>query len=202
MSSTSPWFSATASFTKSVEIINQIPNGKLNKLLNRVISKIHLRDERAFTPEEEDKLQGAFGMSAEDLDCVLTAISFIFEQAVYHHAKPNVFKQQLLNVNFAEEQSDCFVQNWLENALEINQVFRKRSVAPKQLENVNWELRLQTASANQLKMKEPTGILELSLAQADSEEQQKLLMQFSHEQLFNFFKQLETIQSKLDMLSN
>ena len=200
MSSTH-WFSVTSSIHKTVELINQIHSSKLNKLLSRVILKIHSKDEKSFTAEEEEKLQVAFNLTSNALESVLDTISFIFEQAAYHNAKPNILRQQLQQVELDEEQIECFVNIWVDHGTNVNELLRKRSLAPKQLENVNWELRLQTASADQSKLRIPSGILELCLSQSDSEKKDKLLMEFSHEELFKLFKQLETIQTQLDTLN-
>lgn len=42
-----------------------------------------VQEERTFSDEEEEKLQGAFGISSKDLDLVLQTLEFILQQVPY-----------------------------------------------------------------------------------------------------------------------
>jgi len=78
---------------------------------------------------------------------------------------------------------------------------KQRSLAPKQLEAVNWRLNLQMAQSNMTKMKLPNAMFELSLASGSQGVKEQVHLEFTHEELYAFYNQLETIQSQLDSLS-
>jgi len=67
------------------------------------------QDERAFSAEEEEKLQAALQLEAKDLELVLDTTSFILQQAAYHLAKPSVLGQHLQNIGLEEDKvHSCF----------------------------------------------------------------------------------------------
>lgn len=62
-----------------------------------------VQDERPFSAEEEEKLQGALGLEAKDLELVIDTTTFIFQQAAYHMAKPAQLKTHLTNITLDED---------------------------------------------------------------------------------------------------
>ena len=61
-----------------------------------------MQNEKAFTEEEEEKLQVAFDLTSKNLENILDTISFILEQAAYHNAKPNTLSRQLQGLELTE----------------------------------------------------------------------------------------------------
>jgi len=57
-------FTASANIKKAVTLINNLDVSKFHLLLSRILQKLHLKEERTFSDEEEEKLQGAFDISA------------------------------------------------------------------------------------------------------------------------------------------
>jgi len=174
---------------------------KALRLLIRVAQNLHKKNEKAFTDEEEEKLCSAFNLTSRDVENILDTISFVLEQAAYHSAKLNTLRKQLAGIGFTEEKVECFAKVWEENGSFIVEQYRKRTFAPKQLDTVNWELRLQTAQSNKTKMKMPSAIIELGLLAPDSKDTEKVLYEFNHDQLFELFTKLETVQKQLDGLN-
>ncbi|XP_057309409.1 COMM domain-containing protein 10-like [Hydractinia symbiolongicarpus] len=199
--STTKWFSVTTSIRNAVHLINELEDAKMDRLLVRIIQKLHLKNESPFSEEEEKKLQAAFNMSGKQISSVLDTISYILEQSAYHVAKPNVLSQQLQTLELQEQKIQRFVNIWKEHGQSVIELFRKRSLAPKQLDTVNWQLRLQTAQASQTKVTIPSTIFELGLNRPDNEEKEKLQFEFTHEELYKFFQQLEDVQASLDSLN-
>lgn len=56
-----------------------------------------------FTPEEEEKLEGALQLDSKELELVIDTTTFILQQAAYHLAKPSVLKTQLAALGLGEE---------------------------------------------------------------------------------------------------
>lgn len=56
-----------------------------------------------FTPDEEERLQGALQLEAKDLELVIDTTTFILQQAAYHLVKPSVFMPQLAALGLEEE---------------------------------------------------------------------------------------------------
>ncbi|XP_046574221.1 COMM domain-containing protein 10-like [Haliotis rubra] len=194
-------FTATASIKKAVGIINDLASSKFPLLLNRILQKLHLKDERTFSEEEEEKLQSTFELSAPDLELVLETLEFILQQAAYHTAKPAVLTSQLQQLEIDDDKVQAIVEKWTSCAKETVQKLRERTLVPKQLEAVNWRLNLQMAQSNKTKLKSPNALFELKVGDEATEEKEKIRIEFSHDELYKFYSQLEVIQKQLDGLS-
>lgn len=192
-------FQATASVKRAVTLINAMDQNKFPRLLSRVIQKLHLKDERAFSAEEEQKLQIALELDIKDLDLVLDTTAFILEQAAYHLAKPAVLGQQLKEVGLDEDKVTVFIQGWTTYGKGVVEKLRSRTFYPKQLEKVNWQMGLQMAQAASTKMKVPNALFELVVR--NKEQTDNILLDFTHEELYKFYQQLELVQTQLDSLS-
>jgi len=68
-----------------------------------------------------------------------------------------------------------------------------------QLEDVRWSLNLQTASDAQAKQVIPKAVFQFGL-KTDENTCDNVTIGFTHKELYEFYKQLETIQSQLDEL--
>ncbi|XP_075397533.1 COMM domain-containing protein 10 [Tenrec ecaudatus] len=191
----------TPSMKKAVSLINAMDMGRFPRLLTRILQKLHLKTESSFSEEEEEKLQAAFSLEKQDLHLVLETISFILEQAVYHNVKPAALQQQLENIHLRQDKADAFVSTWSTMGQEAVEKFRQRILAPHKLETVEWQLNLQMAHSAQAKLKSPQAVLQLGVRNEDSKSLQKVLMEFSHKELFEFYNKLETIQAQLDSLT-
>uniref|UniRef100_A0A803KC76 COMM domain-containing 10 n=1 Tax=Xenopus tropicalis TaxID=8364 RepID=A0A803KC76_XENTR len=158
----------TASIKHAVSIINSMDMGKFPRLLSRIFQKLHLKAERSFSEEEEEKLQAAFALDKQDLNLVLETISFILEQAVYHNLKATVLRQQLENIHLEQSKVEAFVNAWEISGQDTVEKFRQRILAPKKLETTAWQLNLQMAQSTQAKMKSPQAVIELGVSSEDT----------------------------------
>ncbi|XP_054714281.1 COMM domain-containing protein 10-like [Uloborus diversus] len=193
----SQMFIKNAKIQKAVVLINKLENSKFPLLLTRILQKLYSKDE-VFNKEESAKLEISLSVDQDQLKLILQTLTFIFQQAAYHTAKPSVLTQQLQQIDINEEKTSSIVQTWVIHAKSITEKLKKTSLASKQLTDVNWEIHLQLAQSSVSKLKTPVGLIELNLK--SDEENEKLAMEFSHEELYAFYDQLETIQSQLDAL--
>ncbi|XP_069818784.1 COMM domain-containing protein 10 isoform X1 [Dendropsophus ebraccatus] len=197
---------------QAVSIINDMDTGKFPRLLSRIVQKLHLKAEQSFNEEEEEKLQAAFSLEKQSLKLVLETISFILEQAVYHNLKTPVFRQQLENIHLEASKTEAFASVWENAGQETVEKFRQRTLTPKKLETTAWQLNLQMAQSTQAKMKSPKAVLELGVSTEDTKiptnaeaiaphNLEKIFVEFSHQELLEFYNKLETIQAQLDSLT-
>ncbi|XP_029427017.1 COMM domain-containing protein 10 isoform X4 [Rhinatrema bivittatum] len=156
------------SIKQAVSLMNAIDPGLFPRLLSRILQKLHLKAERSFSEEEEEKLQAAFSLEKRDLQLLLETIAFILEQAVYQNVKPLALQQQLENIHLNADKAEAFASVWAAAGQETVEKFRQRSLAPKKLETTSWQLNLQMAQSTQAKMKSPRAVLELGISNEDS----------------------------------
>ncbi|ESO92570.1 hypothetical protein LOTGIDRAFT_190525 [Lottia gigantea] len=193
-------FTNTPSIQKAVSLINNLDNSKVSLLLSRILSKLYVSESRPFSEEEESKLQGALDVSGDDLGLILETLEFFVQQAAYHSAKPQVLASQLKGLEINEDKVDCIVEVWSNGAYEVINRLKSKGLAPKVLEDINWRLNLQLAQSSKVKLKAPNTLIELALKSEDSEQKERIRLDFSHEELYEFYQQLETIQKQLDTL--
>ncbi|PSN49821.1 hypothetical protein C0J52_01378 [Blattella germanica] len=159
--------------------------------------------EKAFSTEEEEKLQISLGLEEQDLKLLLETVTFILEQAAYYVTKPAVLQRHLLDtLKFNEDKTEAFINIWLTSAKGIIEHLRQRSLFPSQLEDVSWSLNLQTASEAQTKQVMPKAVFQFGLKTDDDTENNhdNVTIEFTHDELYKFYKHLETIQNQLDNL--
>ncbi|XP_066500617.1 COMM domain-containing protein 10 [Hoplias malabaricus] len=192
----------TQSIKEAVTHINAIDANKFSRLLSRILQKLHLKEERSFSEDEEQKLQTALALEKQALHLVLETTSFILEQAVYHNIKLASFKQQLENIHVAPDKAEAFCQAWSAAGPDVVEKIRQRIFAPKKLEHIGWQLNLQMGQSSQAKLKSPHAVLDLGVREEDkSEHLQNVFVEFSHQELLEFYNKLETIQAQLDSLT-
>ncbi|XP_038660975.1 COMM domain-containing protein 10 isoform X1 [Scyliorhinus canicula] len=191
----------TQSIKQAVMLINGIDAGKFPRLLSRILQKLHLKDEDSFNNEEKEKLQVALHLEKQDLCLVLETVSFILEQAAYYNMKPAALQQQLENIHLSQEKAEAFCQAWTNMGQDIVEKLRQSTFAPKKLEKIGFCLNLEMGHSTQAKMKSPHAILELGVNSEDSENAEKVLLEFNHEELLEFYNKLEIMQTQLDALT-
>ncbi|XP_020793604.1 COMM domain-containing protein 10 [Boleophthalmus pectinirostris] len=191
----------TQSIKEAVRFINSIDVNKFSRLISRIIQRLHLKGERTFSEEEEQKLESALSLDKQALSLVLETSAFILEQAVYHNVKPASLQQQLESVNLNQDKAEVFAQTWASAGPELVEKLKHNIFAPKKLEYVGWQLNLLMAQSSQSKMKSPSAVLQLGLRSEDSEAQENVFVEFNHQELLEFYNKLETVQGQLDSLT-
>lgn len=191
----------TQSIKEAVTHINTIDVIKFSRLISRIIQKLHLKGERTFSEEEEQKLQAALSLDKQALSLVLETSAFILEQAVYHNVKPASLQQQLEAVHLNPDKAEVFSQIWATAGPELVEKLKHNIFAPRKLEYVGWQLNLQMAQSSQARLKSPSAVLQLGLRNEDSEVQENVFVEFNHQELLEFYNKLEIIQDQLDSLT-
>lgn len=108
--------------------------------------------------------------------------------------------QQLLSLDVNEDKVNIIVEAWTTHAKNVLQKLGQRTLAPNQLSDINWRLNLEMANMGRSKMKLPNAMFELKVTQEDMQQKEKIHLEFSHDELYAFYNQLETIQRQIDNL--
>jgi len=185
-------FTLTPRFKAAIDLINGIEVKKLPTLLRRIVAKLHLKDEKPFTVEEEEQLRDVFNITANDVDAVLDATSFIFEQAAYYSIGAQEFASQLQKINLEQTHLEIFAKLWEQERVTVLQNLRDHSIVPKQLNSISWRLHLEMAQSDLTRVKTPLSIFEFNLKDTDSTinakaKENTFHVEFTHEELYKFF---------------
>ena len=101
-------FKISSRFISTASSINVINVDKFSKLLIRIIQKLHIRDERLFTIEEENQLKSVFNVTDETLRLIIDACCYIFEQAAFSGIGPEPLYETLLAAGIDEQHSKVY----------------------------------------------------------------------------------------------
>ncbi|ELU02871.1 hypothetical protein CAPTEDRAFT_180424 [Capitella teleta] len=194
-------FTITPSIQRAVVVINRVPSSKFPLLLSRILQKLHLKDERTFSEDEEDRLQSALALSDDELQLVLETCEFFLHQAAYHAAKPTVLSQQLSKLSLDEDKVEAIVDAWQSGAKQVIEQLRQQQMLPKRLDDIHWALSLEMATKQESRLKEANACLQLTLRDDQTRSLDKVSLEMNHEELYDFYNQLETIQTQIDSLS-
>jgi len=206
-------FGTNERFKSAVALINSVPPEKFPLVLQRIIQRLHIKNEPPFSEAEQTQLLNVLKLQSSELQTVLDSCSFIYEQAAYYGLAPDILSLHLEKVGIATAKIMAFDKAWREGARELITQLRKKSLVPHQLETVNWRLHIQMGQSTLSRLHEPAAILDFGLSnatpatskleatdQSDASQGDHFAVELSHEQLYDFFTKLETIQEQLDNL--
>ncbi|XP_060233284.1 COMM domain-containing protein 10 isoform X2 [Meriones unguiculatus] len=103
--------------------------------------------------------------------------------------------------SFSEEEEEKLQAAFSLEKQELHLVLETIAFVLEQLETVGWQLNLQMAHSAQAKLQSPQALLQLGVSKEDSKDLEKVLVEFNHKELFDFYNKLETIQAQLDSLT-
>jgi len=181
-------------------MVKKLDATKFPSLIQRIIQKIGIKDEKPFSSQEMEKLQEIFGITENDLNLVLDSCALIFERAAYFALSSPRFGKELEAIGFEEAQISPFLKVWEAEKERVLIKLREKTVVPDVVDSVGWRLHLKLAQNGGKEFKEPRAIFEIGIKNTDDKENKKLQVEFDHQELFKFFNDLEVIQDQLDNL--
>lgn len=195
----SSWITVTPCLQQGLKIASRIDCGKFRLLVNRICQNLQsLSNTKAFSEEEEEKLLISLELNKEELTFLLDAVTLIYKQAVFHIIKPTALESVLRDTfNLDNDRTFIFVNSWINYGKGIVESFRKRSIFPTQIKDINWCLNIQSSSSTISNDASPMALFQLDfMGDRDS----KLTIEFDKKSLTDLYANLEKIQSQLDAL--
>jgi hypothetical protein len=104
-------FKSTNKFQSAIEIINETENEKYGKLLIRIIEKLQ-KNENIVNEEETEQLSNFFEISKSQLNLLIEASIYVFEQSLYYSIDPDKLYEQLLQISISEDKTQVICKIW------------------------------------------------------------------------------------------
>eukprot|EP01125_Pyxidicula_operculata_P020639 TRINITY_DN7668_c0_g1_i1.p1 TRINITY_DN7668_c0_g1~~TRINITY_DN7668_c0_g1_i1.p1 ORF type:complete len:180 (-),score=43.46 TRINITY_DN7668_c0_g1_i1:175-714(-) len=125
------------------------------------------------------------------------------------HISERAAQQQASIEKVVGELQQLIDEDKLKNILRYYQLFSQKllkkldrsPVVPLHLDDVSWRLHLRLSDDRLSKLLSPTALFQFKLTGPDGTLKDNHLLEFDHENLYDFFNQLEDIQEQLDALS-
>ena len=206
-------FKFAKQFTIAAHSCNKVPVEKFPLLLNRVLSKLHVKGLKLFSDDEHQQLQNLFNLSSNELNLVLDGCCFIFEQAAFTSTGPETLYGVLLEAGFDQKHSKVIGKLWAEEAPKFLEKLKNRTLGAATLVDTDYHLNLTLGINDLTRLQEPSAIFEFSVTDPDKEPAQfetendinqnidKVSVEFAHGELYAFFENLEKIQAQLDAMA-
>eukprot|EP00009_Paramoeba_aestuarina_P004110 CAMPEP_0201521024 /NCGR_PEP_ID=MMETSP0161_2-20130828/13841_1 /ASSEMBLY_ACC=CAM_ASM_000251 /TAXON_ID=180227 /ORGANISM="Neoparamoeba aestuarina, Strain SoJaBio B1-5/56/2" /LENGTH=200 /DNA_ID=CAMNT_0047919579 /DNA_START=58 /DNA_END=660 /DNA_ORIENTATION=+ len=200
MADNAPLFTLSHKFASAVLLINKVDPKRLSLILNRLIGKLKDQKSEAFSKEEEERLMEVLSLSGAELKDLMDISSFIFEQAAYVQLSLAQLKEQLTKANIADQQNLAFLRAWESHGRDLINSLKNKSVVPQKLTDSHWRLHLQTGQTSLARVKAPTAIFQFDLTD-DAGKNDSFVCEFTRDDLYSFFADLEKVQDQLDQLA-
>ncbi|KAI6660890.1 hypothetical protein LOD99_13614 [Oopsacas minuta] len=197
-------FQETEILMSAVSTFNKVDPSKFPLLLSRVLQRYHVDEyKNIFSTEEMVKLEASLSLEKMELELLLDGIKFVVDKAAYFVLKPASLSKELMDIGLEEERATAFSQGWGNLGKALIERLKKRAFFPIQLEDINWRLNLQLGQSFQSRQKIPKAIFQLELSDESKpvEEREQVTVEFSREELYRLYDELEKIQDQLDSLT-
>mmetsp|Transcript_17559 Transcript_17559/g.19756 ORF Transcript_17559/g.19756 Transcript_17559/m.19756 type:complete len:204 (+) Transcript_17559:36-647(+) len=198
-------FHQTKRFKEATDLINKIAAKKLPLLASRILDNLSRKENgQVFSEKEQTKVLKLFSIAPLELDTIMDASSYIFEQAAYHNLNAQKLAGHLAAAGVAQPQAQAFGVAWDERREAFLTKLRNHTLgAPLVLNSVDWRLQLTMGQQTLTKTKDINTIINFGIGSADAEakEGEDLTVEMDHDALLNFYNSMEKIQSQLDAMS-
>lgn len=194
-------------FKAAIELYNKLDPKQLGKIANTIVQRLNVKTgQPPFSDAELEQLKATFNIQNEELDIVIACCGYIWDQAAFYNLSSEALSTQLTQHHLDESIATIFAYIWKNNRSQfIQQLHSKPFGTPMILDDIHWKLQLTTSSQHLSKTKQLNTLMTLSLVNAndydDEQKKDELQLEFTNEQLIEFFKQLETVQQQLDRIS-
>lgn len=172
-----------------------IDPAKFPLLLSRIYNAKDI--EQPFSQEEIQKLEKSLNLQNDDLRIMIDTLVTIIKRSHCVLMKPTVLQDELTEkLHFDSNKTETFVKFWTENTKPDFDDIQNR----KKLQNISWELNLQTASDCDLKETIPTSLIQLEVKNSE-DKLENITFEMNEEQLLEMYNQVESIQNYLDSIN-
>jgi len=137
----------------------------------------------------------------------------VLPKAAYHTIRPGALPEVLAESGLDEAHAQVLAEVWQRRASELIAKLKENSMGgPLTLRSSQYRLHLVIGDGNLTQLQDPSAIFEFELSGSSAgrssnsaflggPEAERLALEFSHQELYNFFSKLDRIQGQLDALS-
>ena len=212
--------------------MNRVPEAKFPLLVKKIVAHqlaqathAKARGAAVFTEDEEAKLCEALGgaLDAPALRTVVQCCAYVLGVAG-HRGTPGAALAEELRARCGLDAplAEAFGAVWAKKRAALGAALARRSLGgPKVLRAVGWDVQVAMAQRDAAHQTDTRATFELTLADADAapaeatgggalvggaappaKGEEKVLLEFSHEELYALFGQIERVQEQLDTLAD
>lgn len=180
----------------SLKLVEKIPPQQFVQLLRRLAISLNDREKTPFSDDEVTFLIEHFNFTPSSLDEMLSGCQYLLQQSACFSFTSDKLKQYIFDLGLGDEHIKCFCNVWLSEGEKIIESFKNRTISDYSLDSTKWTLNIGAYNKKDGYNRSTNAVLNLSVA-----DKEPILVQFNHEQLTQFYKQIENIQQEIDKLT-
>lgn len=143
-----------------------------------------------------EELEKSIGLPNEQFALLAKTISYILKRSLIFIMKPTKLQTELKEIfKLNENKIEIFMKTWISSTKPILDNLEDDDGITKELEDISWKLKVQLSSSALKKEKTVLGQVVLNTT-----EKVPINLEMNHEEVLDFFNQLENIQTELDLL--
>lgn len=143
-----------------------------------------------------EELEKSIGLPNEQFALLAKTISYILKRSLIFIMKPTKLQTELKDVlKLNENKIEIFMKTWISSTKPILDNLEFNDGISNELEDISWKLKVQLSSSALKKEKTVLGQVQLNTT-----EKEPINLEMNHEEVLDFFNQLENIQTELDLL--
>lgn len=185
------------SILDGIALANNLETDQFVKILEAAQQNIS-KDKQ--TDDENDinleELERSIGLPNEQFALLAKTISYILKRSLIFIMKPTKLQTELKEIfKLNENKIEIFMKTWISSTKPILDNLEDDDGISKELEDISWKLKVQLSSSALKKEKTVLGQVVLNTTEKDP-----INLEMNHEEVLDFFNQLENIQTELDLL--
>ena len=180
----------------SLKLAERIPSQQFVQLLKRVAISLNDREKTPFSDDEVTFLIEQFSFTPSSLDEMLSGCQYLLQQSACFGFTADKLKQYVSDLGISDELVKCFCNVWDGEGDRIIESFKNRAISDYSLDNTKWTLNVGAYSKNVGYNRATNAVLNLNIP-----DKEPILVQFNHDQLTQFYQQIEQIQQEIDKLT-
>ncbi|ETW04122.1 hypothetical protein H310_04482 [Aphanomyces invadans] len=188
--------------------MNAFPTDKLALLLRRILQSPDTST-CVFSDQEQSQLMVMGNMSAPQVTVLLAGVTRIVSSAAYHDWDDKQFVSEVSRLGVLEATSSALGAVWGQEKLTYREALLHKSTMSGQLPSItdsHWRMHVTIADSVSTGHAIPHALFHLHtvkshLSSSPSNDDNEIHMEMNHTDLYDFFIQLDAIQSEIDALA-
>ena len=188
--------SENSQLQESLKYANDMKPRQFAQMLRRLAIALKDRDNVPFSEEDVQILLEQFSLSPSELESLFSACQYVLQQAAAFSFTSEKIEIYATQCGLSEDISQCFSAVWDAEGEDLINALKQRTVTDDVLSSTSWRLNMKAAEKDQPPSKTPVMLLDLNV-----QGKEPITIQFNHEELSNFYEQIEQIQREVDRLT-
>ncbi|XP_025831413.1 uncharacterized protein LOC112904752 [Agrilus planipennis] len=190
------WIQVNAKLLEGIKLINSLKTEDVCNLLDEIVT---LKDNGTFSSEKLAPYEKLFVLNKEKTNLVIKTAQYLMQRMSQVMLKPTSLLEQLMEpLQLTRDKAKEFLRIWVKQTGSQFQNLEGKN----ELEDIIWELNLQTSSNIHSMSMIPTAKIQFNLRDITQNSSETDIVTVNEGNLIQFCNTLEIIQNKIDSIKD